>query len=122
MAEIYDLTTSASITNAVESFDSKAEVKQIVNYSRTGTVYIQSTGERRTTYKVECYCTLTQEGSLENAWNNGDTLRVTFGGNTYNGKIIEYEKEKIPNVFDGQTRQDYYKITLTLAKVIVSSS
>lgn len=121
MAELYDVTTSTSITNIVESFDSKAEMHQIVNYSRSGIVYIQSTGERRITYKVECYCTLSQEGSLENAWYNGDTIRITFKESTYNGKIIEYDKEKISDVFDGQVRQDYYKITLTLAKVLVSS-
>ena len=122
MAELYDLTTSASLTNAVESFDSKAEVKQIVNYSRDGTVYIQTTSARRITYKVECYCTTTQEGILETAWYNGDTIRITFGENNYTGVIIEYDKEKIPSVFDGQIRQDYYKLTLTLAKVTVSSS
>ena len=122
MAEIYNVRTSTSITNIVESFEPKAEMRQIVNYSRSGMVYIQTTGERKTTYDVVCYGTTQQEGSLENAWYNGDTLRVTFNGLTYNGKIISYEKEQIPNVFDGTTRQDYYKLTLTLAKVIVSNS
>lgn len=122
MAELYNLTSSTSITDIVESFDSKAEMKQIVNYSRSGMVYIQTTGERRTTYRVVCYGTLQQEGALENAWYNGDTIRITFNGSNYNGKIIEYEKEKIPNVFDGTTRQDYYKVTLTFAKVIVGNS
>lgn len=122
MAEIYNIRTSSSITNIVESFEQKAEMRQIVNYSRSGMVYIQTTGERKTTYEIVCYGTTQQEGSLENAWYNGDTLRVTFNGSNYNGKIISYEKEQIPNVFDGTARQDYYKIKLTLAKVIVGNS
>ena len=120
MAEIYNMTTTTSITHAVESCDIKQEVRQILNYGRDGTAYLQITGSPKKYYEVICHATRTQVTLLESAWASGDLLRVNVLNEAGNadrisyGRIIEFDKDYIGYLFDRDSWKDYYKITLKL--------
>lgn len=120
MAEIYDMTAHTSITNAVESCELKQEVRQIINYSRTGTVYIQMTSLPTKTYEVVCHATRAQVTLLETSWASGNLLRVNMLNEERNadricyGRIIEFDKEFLGNLFNGAECKDYYKINFKM--------
>lgn len=121
MAEIYDMTASVSITNAVESCELNQEVRQIVNYARNGTVYLQNLGNPKKYYNVICHATRSQVVLLETAWASGNMLRVNLlneagtADRVCYGRIIEFEKDYLGYLYDGSSRKDYYKINLKLA-------
>lgn len=121
MAEIYDMTAQTSITNAVESCDPYQEVRQILNYTRSGMAYLQILGSPKKTYEVICHATRAQVTLLETAWASGNVLRVNILNEEGNadrisyGRIIEFDKDYIGYLFDRNTWHDYYKVTLKLA-------
>ena len=121
MAEIYDMTASTSITHAVESCELNQEVRQIVNYARNGTIYLQNLGTPKKYYDVICHATRAQVTLLETAWASGNVLRVNILNEEGNadrisyGRIIEFDKDYIGYLFDRNTWHDYYKVTLKLA-------
>lgn len=123
MAEIYDMTASTSITHAVESCDLQQEVKQILNYTRDGTAYLQIIGLPKKVYEVICHATRAQVTLLETAWASGNLLRVNVLNEEGNadrisyGRIIEFNKEYIGYLFDRNTWHDYYKVTLKMVYI-----
>lgn len=127
MAEIYDMTASTSITHAVESCELNQEVRQIVNYARNGTIYLQNLGTPKKTYEVICHATRAQVTLLETAWASGNVLRVNIRNEEGHadrisyGRIIEFDKDYIGYLFDRNAWHDYYKVTLKLAYMQSSS-
>lgn len=127
MAEIYDMTGSRSITKAVESCELVKEVRQIVNYARDGTAYIQIIGSPKQVYEVICHATRTQVGYLETAWASGNLLRVNILNEAGNadrlcyGRIIEFEKDYLGYMYNGVDWLDYYKITMKMAYMTPSN-
>lgn len=123
MAEIYDMTAQTSITNAVESCDPYQEVRQILNYTRAGTAYLQILGSPKKTYEVICHATRAQVTLLETAWASGNLLRVNVLNEEGNadrisyGRIIEFNKEYIGYLFDRNAWHDYYKVTLKMVYI-----
>lgn len=121
MAELYDMTASVSITNAVESCELNQEVRQIVNYARNGTVYLQNLGNPKKSYNVICHATRSQVVLLETAWASGNMLRVNLlneagtADRVCYGRVIEFEKDYLGYLYDGSSWKDYYKINLKLA-------
>lgn len=121
MAEVYDMTAQASITHAVESCDLNQEVRQVLNYDRNGTVYMQIIGSPKKTYEVICHATRAQVTLFETAWASGNLLRVNVRNEDQNiervsyGRIIEFEKDYIGFLYDREAWHDYYKVTVKLS-------
>ena len=119
MAELYDMTTSTSITPIVESCEMNQELNQVVTYSTAGTMYMQIIGQPRKSYSVVCYATRTQVVSIETAWSSGNLIRITMTGGTYYGYVIEFSKNPVFEqnnlAFDGTAYNEYYKVELKLA-------
>ena len=121
MAELYDMTAGVSITNIVESCEEEREVNQVLNYARDGTIHLQIIGSPRIKYRLICYATRSQKTLLDTAWAAGNQLRITMAApagssqaRVMYGRIIEFDPELMANMWDGVTRQDYYKTTITL--------
>ena len=105
--------TPTLLTRIVESCESSESLNQIVNYSRDGTAYIQIIGSPKVSYDVVCYVPRSGLANIETAWHEGRLIRIQMSHGTYYGIIIEYQKIVLP--------QDYFQVTLKLAKQTYSS-
>ena len=126
MAELYDVTSSTSITPIVESCELNQELNQVVTYSTAGTAYMQIIGQPRKSYSVVCYATRTQVISIETAWASGNLIRITMSSGTYYGYIAEFSKNPVFDqnnlAFDGVDWNEYFKIELKLIYATAPSS
>lgn len=118
MAELYNNATSTTLTNLVESCEVNQELNQVVNYSRSGKMYMQILGDPKISYSVVCYAKREEVTNIESAWALGQLIKITISHGTYYGIIYEYNKnpvvDKVNMVFDGSENAEYFKIELKL--------
>lgn len=118
MAELYDVTSSQTLTALVESCECNNELNQVVMYSRTGTAYMQIIGGPRKAYSVVCHATRSEVTNIETAWASGHLIRITMTSGTYYGRIFEFSKNPLFEgnnlAFNGATTEEYFKVELKL--------
>lgn len=112
MAELYDKTTSTSITPIVESCEKSQEVVKVQQYSPSGKAYIQVIGRPRKSYDVQCSVTRAQKSLLEAAEANGDLIKVVMHHGIYYGFISEQNFSALP--------EDYFSVDMTLLATGIS--
>lgn len=119
MAQLYDINASSNITNIVESCELNIEPNQIVQYSISGDTYMQIIGGPKKKYSVVCYVVRSGISSLEQAWANGNKIRVMMSHGTYYGYIMDLTIDPVFDhmnlAFDGKSYKEYFKVELTLA-------